>query len=163
SVEDNTIAFNDSDGVEVAAVGWSRSGQRPTSTPLDAFLGIDQVAYQLRGLYPADHNSIRGNRMHDNGGLGIHLHDRWANDGPGNAVLEDERNNPVLALTPLEDGYRVTGRMVCRGGWDYEIDLYATDADGEGRVRLGSALAREDECGVFTFVVPKAALVFPYL
>jgi CSLREA domain-containing protein len=134
----NAIAFNAGAGVEVKTGSAAATG---TS------------------------NTVRGNSVHDNGGLGINLvggtedsNGVTANDpGDGDTGPNNLQNFPVIMGAFIGDTH-VTGTLDSTPGGTFTIDVYANgscDASGygEGQTSLGSATVVEGSPGQYTFDV----------
>ena len=117
-------------------------------------------------------NTIRGNSVHSNGGLGIDLFPLGAtpnDEGDGDAGANGLQNFPIvisagpsLAAAP-EGGTRVQGVLHGAPSGSYDLDFFANDACVrfpkdflEGRTYLGSGVATTNEKGEgpFDITVP---------
>jgi hypothetical protein len=111
-------------------------------------------------------NSIRGNAIHDNGGLGIDLN----NDGvtPNDAQDADSgpnnlQNFPVLTSVSIAGGMiQVTGQLDSTPDTTFTLDFYAntladTSGYGEGQTYLDSTTVATDAIGHASFTATIAA------
>jgi hypothetical protein len=106
-------------------------------------------------------NAIRGNSIHDNGGLGIDL----GNDGvtpndPGDADTGPNglQNYPVLSGAVAGATTSIGGTLDSTPGSTFTIDFYASPSAnpsgyGEGQRYLGRTTVQTDSTGVASFVV----------
>jgi len=114
-------------------------------------------------------NTIRGNSIHDNVGLGIDLAPVGAtpnDEGDGDAGSNALQNFPVLenvTATVAAGGVQVQGRIHAAASTTYDIDFYSNDACVrfpkdfvEGRTYLGSDAVTTDAFGEgpFTALLP---------
>ena len=113
-------------------------------------------------------NSIRGNAIFSNGGLGIDLGDNGltANDtGDGDTGPNNLQNAPVLSGDDIVGGnITIGGKLNSTASTTFTIDFYAsTSADpsgyGEGQRYLGSTTATTSAGGNVVFSVTLAAAV----
>ena len=123
-------------------------------------------------------NTIRGNSIHDNAGLGIDIAGPGPNgndegDGDSSPVVpNDGQNFPVLSSTTIglgegpEGGTRVQGFLHSTPSTTFTLDIYANDSCVrfpkdflEGRTYLGSGQVTTDALGegVFDITVPGGA------
>jgi parallel beta-helix repeat protein len=111
-------------------------------------------------------NSIRGNSIHNNGGLGIDLgNDGVTLNGPSpRSGPNNLQNFPVLQVAGLvAGGTGVVGSLDSLPGTAYTVDFYATSADpsgyGQGQTYLGSKLVLTDGSGhaAFALLLPAVA------
>jgi hypothetical protein len=110
-------------------------------------------------------NSIRGNSIHDNGGLGIDLNGDGVtfNDSAGHVGPNNYANFPVLASAALSGGMtQVSGQLDSTPSTTFTLDFYANtlpDASGygEGQTYLGSTTVTTDATGHATFSTTVAA------
>jgi hypothetical protein len=106
-------------------------------------------------------NSVRGNSIYGNAGLGIDL----ANNGMtanhvGGSVTGPNlwQNYPVLSAAVLEGGTAILGSLNSQSNTTYQVDFYASDAVdasgyGEGQTYLGTADVTTDTSGNQSFGV----------
>lgn len=105
-------------------------------------------------------NTVRGNSIHDNGGLGIDLNqdgvtpnDAGDRDNGGNRL----QNFPVLTTSASNvNGTELTGTLNSRANRQYTLDFYAnatcdSSGNGEGATYLGSATTTTNGSGNATF------------
>jgi hypothetical protein len=138
----------------------------PGSGNVIAFNGGNGVAVGLAGLGSGSTgNSIRGNSIHDNAGLGIDLgSDGVTLDDPLDADVGPNglQNFPVLTeVVASTSGTSVSGTLDSLAGARFTIDLYGSpsaDASGhgEGQLYLGSCVVVDDARGhgAFTCALP---------
>ena len=122
------------------------------------------IAYNsLAGVAVADTsvgNAIRGNSIHDNGGIGIDLgRDGVTPNNPGNGSSgpNNLEHYPVLALVSYGGVTRIVGGLESLADTQLTIDFYANAvADpsgyGQGEFYLGSITVTTDATGLATFV-----------
>ena len=111
-------------------------------------------------------NSIRGNSIHSNGGLGIDLRD----DGPTNNDDQDpdrgpnlQQNSPVLSHFVLGSSTSVCGDLNSIPNAAFDIDFYANSSDttGIGERFLGSGLVQTDASGNVSFSIGDLSAIEP--
>jgi hypothetical protein len=130
------------DGVSGVQVGSPPGTNQPRDRNIIAFNALDGVVVS-RGIG----DSILGNSIFDNGGLGIHLED-------GGNLLQPA---PVLSSAQLGSSglLQVTGTLTARRNTTYQIELFAsqTNSPGNGRYFLGFVIVTTDDAGfaLFTF------------
>ncbi|HYE21840.1 MAG TPA: hypothetical protein VEA69_25600 [Tepidisphaeraceae bacterium] len=123
----------------------------------------------IESAYSKRWTSIRGNSIHDNGGLGIDL-GTTPGVTPNDALDADAgpnglQNFPVLAgVSSTGSSITISGALNSRVFTSYTIDFYASampDASGhsEGQVYLGSTFVGTDVNGQATFSTTLAASV----
>lgn len=143
------------------------------SNATDTQIGVPQhgniIAYNGRSGVFLDsgsyRNSVRGNSIFDNAGLGID----WSLDGVDQNFIDEagwdpvrKQNFPVLSLaTNAGGGLTVKGELNSHPNSSFMIDFYSiTECDptgyGEGRQYLGSAIMTTDgrHTGRFTATLP---------
>jgi parallel beta-helix repeat protein len=112
-------------------------------------------------------NTIRGNAIHDNSGLGIDLFPgagvNGNDEGDGDSGPNDSQNFPVLESVSLavpQGGVQVNGRIHAAPSTTYDLDFYSNDACVrfpkdflEGRTYLGSGTVTTDALGEGPFTV----------
>jgi hypothetical protein len=109
-------------------------------------------------------NSIRGNSIFSNSGIGIDLKDDGvtANDDCDNDFgANNLQNNPVLTRAVLGTGTTILGSLNAAASTSYQVDFYSNgtcdgSGSGEGQSYLGSAMVMTDaSCkGNFIAAVP---------
>ncbi len=116
-------------------------------------------------------NSIRGNSIHDNGGLGIDLGRDGVtlnDNGDGDAGPNELQNYPLLynAVSVAPVGTAVAGTLRSTPGTSFTIDFYASAAAdpsglGEGERWLGSMVVTSNPAGIANFadVLPAATTI----
>jgi len=120
-------------------------------------------------------NTIRGNSIHDNAGLGIDLNEDGvtANDpGDGDAGPNDLQNFPVLSSVSYGASTTVAGILNSTPGTTFQIDFYANPACSnfprdyvQGETYLGSTEVTTDGSGNAGFdvstlpAVPSGSLI----
>lgn len=105
---------------------------------------------------------IRGNSIHDNGGLGIDL----ANNGatPNDALDADTGGNgllnfPVINTAIISGGStQVSGTYAGLASTALTIDFYSNTANGEAETYLGSTAVTTDALGAAEFTQPLPAV-----
>jgi len=129
--EGNRIAFNQANGVVI--------GYLVTATTTN--------------------NTIRGNAIFANGGLGIDL----ANNGVTTNHVGGPATgpnlwqaHPVLSAAILRGGTTIQGALSSQANQTFELDFYANDAPddssyGQGQIYLGTKAAATDDLGNLTF------------
>jgi titin len=119
-------------------------------------------------------NLIRGNSIHDNGGLGIDLGDDGVtlNDSVGHSGPNNFQNFPALTSASSASGSLViTGTLNSIPGTSFAIDFYSNasldpSGHGQGEQYLGSVLVSTDPMtGAVSFMSPSFAsdLTRPYI
>ena len=123
------------------------------------------VSLGYYGDVPATGNTIRGNAIHGNSGLGINL---YAGGEADNMVTRNDlddadggangaQNFPVITRINTAGGKtKITGALLSTAGAKFLIDFYrsaAADASGygEGQTHLGSTLVTTDAKGKIGF------------
>jgi hypothetical protein len=110
-------------------------------------------------------NAIRGNSIHDNGGLGIDLGLNGAtlNDSAGHVGPNNYQNFPVLSSVSLSGGMtQVNGELGSTPSTTFTLDFYANPLPdpsgyGEGQTYLGSWSVTTDGSGHADFTATVAA------
>ncbi len=141
---------------------------------LIAFNGEGGVRVREQPEVGSDQNTIRGNRIFQNQGLGINLAGgvEDANAVTANDALDadsgsnDLQNYPTLtSASQFPSSVTVTGTLQSAGSATYTVDFYASGlADpsgfGEGQVYLGSVdvTTNTDGQGSFTAILPPVEL-----
>src|SRR5262249_18747712 len=99
-------------------------------------------------------NSIRGNSIHDNSGLGIDLGDDGVtlNDSQGHVGPNNFQNFPVVTAVIPGSSTEIVGSLSSTPGHTFALDFYGnTTADpsgyGEGQFYLGSGTVTTDVNG----------------
>ncbi|MEZ6129082.1 MAG: LamG-like jellyroll fold domain-containing protein [Planctomycetaceae bacterium] len=139
------ISLEDARGVVVG-------GESQGAGNLIAFNG--QQGVSVVGVN-ATGNSLRGNSIHSNGGLGIDLGDRGVEpNDPGDADEGANRlqNYPVLSAIRSGTTTLVVGTLSSQPRTDFTLDFYANDhldssGHGEGQRWLGSISVQTDNQG----------------
>jgi hypothetical protein len=119
---------------------------------------------------PSTGNSIRGNSIHDNGGLGIDLSGTFPNpdgvtpnDSAGHVGPNNYQNFPVLTGVTLSGGLtQVSGTLDSTPNTTFTIDFYANTLPdpsgyGEGQTWLGFTTVTTDPSGHASFTATVAA------
>jgi hypothetical protein len=114
-------------------------------------------------------NTLRGNSIHSNGGLGIDLDEDGVtpNDaGDADGGANRSQNFPVLSGVLAGASTAVTGSLHSRADTSFTLDFYASaEADpsgfGEGQRYLGSAVVTTDTDGNALFEVTLEAGTVP--
>ncbi|HEY5915460.1 MAG TPA: right-handed parallel beta-helix repeat-containing protein, partial [Verrucomicrobiae bacterium] len=179
SLDGNRIGCNGSHGIELVScseaiiegniIGTGSSGAEPLGNRgcgvfLSGSTGIrvgpsNQIVYNGRaGITVASGtgNSITGNMIFDNGGLGIDLGD----DGLTRNDADDAdtganqlQNYPVLTAASISEGWlRIQGTLQSRPATVYRVEFFASSAWDplgipEGQVYLGSTTVNTDAAG----------------
>jgi trimeric autotransporter adhesin len=152
---DGSSAVPNRNGVEVLgdAAGNFIGGTAPGEGNVIAHNYVAGVLVQSGLTGTPIRNSVRGNSLRDNGGLGIDLGD----DGPdvndpvdSDSGPNQHQNYPVLYAPP--GSLTVTATLDSQPGSAYLIDLYRNQACdpsgyGEGQQHIGSVLATTDHLG----------------
>lgn len=186
----NVVAGNDQHGIELANAGSSNNvilgnfiGDTASGSPLrNNFNGIQVGASGNRvggpaagdgnrirfngqrgiGIQGGTNNTVRGNRIQANEGLGIDLanNNRTANDdGDADSGPNQLQNFPVLTEGTLESGAtRISGRLNSRPSSTFVLDFYSSpvpdpSGNGEGDQYLGAAEVTTDASGGADFQV----------
>ena len=110
-------------------------------------------------------NSIRGNSIHDNGGLGIDLGGDGVtlNDSTGHVGPNNYQNFPVVTSTTFGGGVtQVIGHLDSTPNTTFTLDFYAStlrdpSGYGEGQTYLGSTTVTTDGSGHASFTAMVAA------
>ncbi len=157
-------------GVNVArakgtVVGGTASGARNVIA-FSGLAGIRMTEYTPTNRLSYD-NSLRGNIIHSNGGLGIDL---WPEEGvtPNDTGDGDEGSNhlqnyPVLSTAASGSGKTVIwGALNSSSNTTFDLDFYATGACdpsgyGEGQYYLGADTVTTDGNGDVTFATTLAS------
>ncbi len=141
-----TIENNASDNV----IG----GIAPVQANTIAFMGSTGV--QIKGTGGSG-NTIRGNAIHSNGGLGLDLGSDGISDndvGDGDTGPNGLQNFPVITLaqTNETDTLTVDGTLNSLSGTNFALDFFSTvGEDGEGATYLGSIAVSTDGSGNASF------------
>lgn len=114
-------------------------------------------------------NTIRGNAIHSNGGLGIELGSDGvtSNDqGDGDVGANDLQNFPVLTAVQAGASTQVAGTLNSTANATFTLDFYASSAAdpsgyGEGERWLGAITVVTDGSGDANFVAGIAATTIP--
>jgi titin len=114
---------------------------------------------------PSTGNSIRGNSIHDNGGLGIDLGGNGVtlNDSAGHIGPNNYQNFPVVTNVTLSGGLtQVSGQLDSTPNTTFTVDFYANTLPdptgyGEGQTYLGSWSVTTDGGGHADFTATVAA------
>ncbi|HEX5500756.1 MAG TPA: Ig-like domain-containing protein, partial [Thermomicrobiales bacterium] len=161
---------NGGDGVSIFSgavnnvVGISDAGaQQANVIAFNAGAGVSVASYGSTG------ESIRGNSIHDNAGLGIDLGGDGvtANDSlDADAGSNNLQNFPIILATKPGAETRVVGTIDGAAESALVIDFYANaSADpsgyGEGERHLGSTIATTDGAGHAAFAVTLLAATAP--
>ena len=164
----NVISGNDSDGIGIFLDGASGN------LVLGNFIGTDVTGMAALGnnlngvsiLEGASSNTIRGNAIHSNAGLGIDLggdgvtpNDAGDGDGGANTL----QNFPVVQTVEAGANTRLVGTLNSTPNGTYTVDFYASAAAdpsgfGEGQRWLGAITVHTDAAGTASFDVVVTAV-----
>jgi hypothetical protein len=155
-----------SDGVTETSVG-------PHDTGLDAGYRNTIANNGGGGIVVAGdstaRNTLRGNRIHSNAGLGIDLgndgitpHDAWDSDLGPNGLL----NAPTITAVKFGDDLVVSGEYRGAPGATLTLDFYSQGAAdpsgfGEGEVYVATAVVTTDSSGWAAFSTTLAGITLP--
>jgi hypothetical protein len=157
-LDDGTAAANAANGIRIASGSSNRIGD----------LAGNHIAYNGSASFPAGvllqggtKNTVRGNAIHDNLGLGLDLAPAGVtpNDaGDGDSGANDLTNFPILDPALLIEATSASGTLDAVAATAYTIDVYLSDAcdasgNGEGGIYVGSVEATTDGTGHAAFVV----------
>ena len=159
-----TIAFgNHGPGVRLLGDGVAVGGTTAGAGNLVAFNDGAGVVLAVAGAG----NAIRGNSIHDNGGIGIDLNDDGvtANDlGDADTGTNDLQNFPVISSVTNGATTTVAGLLNSTPNTTFQLDFYANPACSnfpreflQGRTYIGSAPATTDGSGNAPFNVATLA------
>jgi hypothetical protein len=138
------------DGVSGVQVGSAVGANTPRDRNIIAFNGGDGVLVRK-----GTGDSILGNSIFDNGGLGIDL------QAGGN------HNQPAPVLTSAQIGglglLQVTGTLTARPNTPYQIEIFASRSGrpGNGGINLGFITVTTDWAGFAQFTILNVALPDP--
>ena len=169
---DGTKALGNGDGIFIGFNGAHDSligGTAPGAGNVIAF--STRFAIAIGGDAAAQHETIRGNSIHDNAGLGIDMITCTCPGGTG--ITPNDADDPdigpngfqnfpeITAATTDADGTTVSGTLDSTPNTTFLIDVYASDeaddsGNGEGTVYLGATRTQTNASGDATF-----AEVFP--
>ena len=155
-----TIALgNQGPGITLQTDNVTVGGTDPGAGNLIAFNAGTGVV--VTGLVAG--NAIRGNSIHDNGGIGIDLNGdgATANDlGDGDTGTNNLQNFPVISSVTHGANTTVAGVLNSTPGTTYDLDFYSSPACSnfpreyvQGQTYLGSGQATTDGSGNATFNV----------
>ncbi len=155
-----------------SAAGVNVSANARTNTIGGLAIGeINQIAFNSgAGVFVAagTNNTVRGNAIHENGGLGIDLGSSGvaANDnGDSDTGANQMQNYPLLsAVTNTTTNVTIVGTLNSRPNVSYQLDFYASLAPdagshGEGQTLLGTTnlTTGADSNVAFTILFPVPA------
>ena len=133
----------------------------PSSEPGIHFTRGNGTSYRpsLISVVQGTHNTMRGNSIHDNAGLGIDLAGDGitVNDSAGHAGSNNFQNFPVLSTaTSGAAGTVVKGTLNSHAATTYRVELFASAACdpsgyGEGETFLGATSVTTDTSGNGSF------------
>jgi hypothetical protein len=174
-------------------IGTTADGTGPLGNSLDGILNHGAIGVRVGGLTPAEANviayngghgvttdgsntKIRGNSIHDNGGLGIYLYDGSGrplpNDpGDGDDGSNHKQNFPIIQSVSIlapQAGTHIQGKFNSTPSTTFDLDFYASAACSnfpreflEGETYLGSAQVLTDASGDAVVDVTLAATIQP--
>jgi hypothetical protein len=162
---------NHASGVIIQA-GASHNIIGDTAAGAGNIIAFNAAAGVVVGSSAADtatvENSIRGNSIHDNGGLGIDLGNDGVtlNDSQGHVGPNNFQNFPVLTAAKPGATTEVVGSLSSTPSTTFALDFYGnTTADpsgyGEGRFYLGSGTVTTDVNGFGSFDIILSASTTP--
>ncbi len=158
-LDDGTAAANTANGIRIASGSSNRIGD----------LAGNHIAHNGSASFPAGvllqggtKNTVRGNAIHDNVGLGLDLAPAGVtpNDpGDADAGANDLTNFPILDTALLIEATSAGGTLDAVAATAYTVDVYLSDAcdasgNGEGGSHVGAVEVTTDATGHAAFVVP---------
>jgi hypothetical protein len=161
-------------------IGTTADGTGPLGNSLDGILNHGAIGVTVGGLTPAEANVIayngghgvetdgtqtrvRGNSIHDNGGLGIYLYDGTGRPKPNDSGDADDGSNhfqnfPIIQsvahLGPSGGSTEIVGKFNSTPSTTFDLDFYSNPACSnfpreflEGAAYLGSSQVTTDGSG----------------